>query len=97
VQLALGEPVVGGTELVRLLLEEPVPKGLSLWSGVINMPVPYAVIQNGAVVNTQMINPGTDVMDPTLTWVPISGLACQDGSPIQIGCTYDGTSFYAAQ
>jgi hypothetical protein len=60
------------------------------------MPNPYAQIQNGVVVNTVMME-STDYFDPTYTWVPISGLYCQDGSPIQIGCTYDGTNFYSAQ
>jgi hypothetical protein len=46
----------------------------------------------GTVVNTQMMMP-TDPMDPNFTWINITGLFCSDGSPIQIGCTYDGTNF----
>jgi hypothetical protein len=50
---------------------------------------------SNTVVNVQIINPG-DYLDPSFTWVDIDGLACIDASPIQIGCTYDGTNFYAA-
>jgi len=56
----------------------------------------YAKIQSGVVVNTQVINPAVDYMDQAFTWVDIAGLLCADGSVIQIGCTYDGTNFYAA-
>ncbi len=56
------------------------------------MPDTYAKIKNGVVVNTQMIGPG-DLLDPSDVWVNISGLACIDGSPIQIGTLYDGTNF----
>jgi hypothetical protein len=47
----------------------------------------------GTVVNTQILSP-SDYQDPAFTWVIITSLFCQDGSPIQIGCTYDGTNFY---
>jgi hypothetical protein len=53
---------------------------------------PYAKIQNGLVVNTQMIGPD-DYLDPAFIWADISGLSCADGSVIQIGCAYDGASF----
>lgn len=51
----------------------------------------------GTVVNTQMIDPtdpSNNTLDPSFTWVDITTLTCDDGSPIQIGCTYDGTNFY---
>lgn len=38
----------------------------------------------------------TDYFDPSFTWVDLTNLYCIDGSPIQIGCTYDGTNFYPA-
>jgi hypothetical protein len=57
------------------------------------MPTTYAKIQSGSVVNIQVCQ-STDFMDPSFTWVEIDGLICNDGSPIQIGCTYDGTNFY---
>jgi hypothetical protein len=50
----------------------------------------------GTVVNTQVIDPSVDVIDPNFTWIDVSNLYCNDGSPIQIGCTYDGTNFYPA-
>jgi hypothetical protein len=53
----------------------------------------YAKIQSGVVVNTQVINPTIDYLDPAYTWVDINGLTCTDGSPIQIGCGYNGTVF----
>ena len=59
------------------------------------MPAPYICIQNGVVVNTQMCNP-TDLFDHLSIWVPMLQLFCNDQvTPIQIGCTYDGTNFYA--
>jgi hypothetical protein len=53
----------------------------------------YAKIQNGIVINTQIAASG-DYFDPTFTWVVIDSISCTDGSPVQIGCTYDGTYFY---
>jgi hypothetical protein len=49
----------------------------------------------GPVVNMQVLSP-TDPQDPAYTWVIITTQTCTDGSVIQIGCTYDGTNFYAA-
>lgn len=60
----------------------------------------YAVIDmttpgsgTGTVINTQMMMP-TDPMNSSYTYVIVTALSCNDGSPIQIGCTYDGTNFY---
>jgi hypothetical protein len=55
----------------------------------------YAKIQNGVVVNTQVMNQG-DALDPAFQWQPIDGVTCLDGSPVQIACTWDGTNFTAA-
>jgi hypothetical protein len=46
----------------------------------------------GTVVNTQVMT-STDPQDPNFTWVDLTSLYCGDGSPIQIGCTYNGTNF----
>jgi hypothetical protein len=54
----------------------------------------YAQIQSGIVVN-MIIAQATDYFDPTYTWVDLTNLYCIDGTPIQIGCTYDGTNFYS--
>lgn len=48
----------------------------------------------GTVINTQVINPSVDFLDPNFTWVNVNVLYCIDSSSIQIGCTYDGTNFY---
>lgn len=63
----------------------------------------YAKVQNGTVVNIQLVLPG-DYLDPSFTWVsiirnftnPSENTVCSDGSPIQEGCTYDGTNFNPA-
>lgn len=52
----------------------------------------YAKIQNGVVINTQMAE-STDYFDPSYTWVIVTSVVCTDGTPVQIGCTYDGTNF----
>ncbi len=52
----------------------------------------YAKIQSGTVINMQMCQ-STDYFDPQYTWVIITTQLCEDGSPIQIGCIYDGTNF----
>jgi hypothetical protein len=66
------------------------------------MPTTYAKIDmtnpgsgTGTVVNTQLLS-STDFQDPAFTWIAIASLLCNDGSNIQIGCTYDGTNFYPA-
>lgn len=62
------------------------------------MPSIYAKIQNGVVINMQMMET-TDTFDPTYTWIAIiitnqvPSPICTDGSQVQIGCTYDGTNF----
>lgn len=48
----------------------------------------------GTVINTQVINPLVDFLDPNFTWIDINLLLCIDTSSIQIGCTYDGTNFH---
>jgi hypothetical protein len=61
------------------------------------MPTPYVCIQDGVVINIQMCNP-TDYFNPLFVWLPAAGLLCNDGvTPVTIGCTYDGTNFYAPQ
>ena len=58
-------------------------------------PSIYLQIQNGTVINA-IICLATDTFDPAYTWV-IAGPLCTDGvTPAWIGCTYDGTNFYAA-
>jgi hypothetical protein len=52
----------------------------------------YAKIQNGVVVNIQMIGQG-DFLDPTFTWVDVDAVTAVDGSWVGIGYTYDGTNF----
>ena len=52
----------------------------------------YAKIENGTVVNMQMAE-STDVFDTAFTWIQITTQTCTNGSPVQIGCTYDGTNF----
>ena len=59
------------------------------------VPKTYAKIDQGVVINLQLCKP-TDYFDPAYVWVDLTNLYCQDGSPIQIGCTYDGTNFYPA-
>jgi hypothetical protein len=54
----------------------------------------YAKIQNGSVINMQVAQL-TDYFDPAFTWVQITTQTCTDGSPVQIGCTYDGSNFTA--
>lgn len=46
----------------------------------------YAKIQNGIVVNTQIMS-ATDPQDPNFTWVDVTNTQCTDGSGVQIGCT----------
>ena len=53
----------------------------------------YAQIQNSSVVNMIMAYP-EDYFDTNYVWVNLTNLYCVDGTPIQIGCTYDGTNFY---
>lgn len=55
----------------------------------------YAQILAGTVINMIVAQP-TDYFDPAYIWVDLTDLYCIDGSPIQIGCTYDGTNFYPA-
>lgn len=57
------------------------------------MASPHAQIQGGIVVNILLLNAATDYLDPTFTWIDVTGLTCNDGTNIQIGCTYDGTNF----
>jgi hypothetical protein len=52
------------------------------------IPDIYAVIQNGVVINTQVLM-STDVQDPQFTWIVITNLVPQPG----IGWSYDGQNF----
>lgn len=52
----------------------------------------FAKIQNGVVVNTQVLQPD-DIKDPDFVWIPIDGVQSDDGSWVQIGYTYDGNIF----
>lgn len=52
----------------------------------------YAKIQNGVVVNTQLIGSG-DALDPAFTWVDLTGKSCTNGVWISVGTQYDGTNF----
>jgi hypothetical protein len=54
----------------------------------------YAKVQTGYVVNVQECQP-TDYLDPNYVWVDVAGQVCTDGSPVEIGCAYDGASFTA--
>ena len=54
----------------------------------------YAKIDNtNTVINMQLASQ-SDYFDPAYTWVICTSLYCTDRTPIQIGCTYDGTNFY---
>lgn len=61
----------------------------------------YAKIDAGTVVNIQMAETD-DYFDPAFTWILMTitngdmSPTCSDGSPVEIGCTYDGTTFTAA-
>lgn len=48
----------------------------------------YAVIQNGVIVNTQVLT-NIDFQDPQFTWIIITNLIPQPS----IGWTYDGKNF----
>lgn len=52
----------------------------------------YAKILNSMVINMQIAATG-DYFDPAYTWIVITAQVCTDGSPVQIGCGYDGTNF----
>lgn len=52
----------------------------------------YAKIANGLVVNIQLLDP-QDPQDPNFVWDDIDGKSCQDGTAIQIGCTFNGTIY----
>jgi hypothetical protein len=53
----------------------------------------YALINNGIVTNMAIWD-GVSEWNPGCQIVEVTNLTCNDGSPIQIGCTYDGTNFY---
>jgi hypothetical protein len=56
----------------------------------------YAKIQNGIVINMQIAS-SSDYFDPTYVWVDVDSIQCiEDGSPVQINCTYDGTNFHVS-
>jgi hypothetical protein len=61
------------------------------------MPDIYAQIDDTSTVVNLIMAKSTDPFDPAYTWVIVTNRYCADGvSPIQIGCTYDGTNFYPA-
>lgn len=58
----------------------------------------YAQIRpsNGIVENLVELDiTQSNNLSSSFTWVDITGLTCTDGTPIQSGCTYVGTSFYS--
>jgi len=55
----------------------------------------YAQIDNGVVINIIIAN-SDEPFDPNYTWILLIDLYCNDGSPIQIGCTYNGSTFSPA-
>lgn len=54
----------------------------------------FAKVQTGYVVNIQECQP-TDYLDPGYVWVDLTNQACADGTAVEIGCSYDGTTFTA--
>lgn len=57
------------------------------------MSEPYIQIQNNIVKNIVLLNPNTDYLDPQYIWIALGSNLCTDGTPIQLGVTYDGTNF----
>jgi hypothetical protein len=49
---------------------------------------------NGIVENLDLIDTSeVGSLDPSFTWVDTTGLTCTDGSAIQPGCVYNGSTF----
>lgn len=52
----------------------------------------FAQIEANIVVNTIVASP-IDIFDPSYIYIDVTNITCADGSPVQIGCSYDGTTF----
>jgi hypothetical protein len=58
------------------------------------MSEPYIQILNGVVNNIINVDPNTDYLDPSYTWISLAGKKCTDDTNIQIGITtYEDPNF----